>query len=823
MKHIFSALIALFLVATSLQAAIVKGKILDTNNKPLDYVNVVLLRQTNNALAGGGITDVDGLFSIDNITVGTYRLEVSFVGYKTYTKPIVIKSPEDKLTVGAIKLEEDAQALSEVEVVAQGSQMRFDIDKKVFNVDQNIAAAGASASEVLENIPSVQVDNDGNISLRNNSNVEIWINGKPSGLDSENRAQILEQMPAGSIESIEVITNPSAKFSPEGTAGIINLVMKKERKSGYIGSVSAGASYQMNGKLSGNASANFNYNSSKIDFYANLGFRQRDRVGTGYTDRYSFAPNTNRGDTLSFMHQDNDLIRSSWGLFGRTGLSWHINKKNTIGISGMFNTQDNNNYSVIDYDIIRFTTLDTARYKHFSDVDAARISYNVTLDYLYEIDKKGSEIRSSITYGGNQRDQDANYNQTVEYGDASAYTQKQYSGYNNHTAEFKSDYVQKFSDNMKLEAGVAVNWQDRFSNSKTWDYPTPTTDTLSAYNDFEYKELISAAYATYGAKFGNFSFQGGLRGEYTNTIVSTRDAATDNYLTTTKGYFQLFPTAYLSYALPEGNELQLNYTRRVNRPRGRELSAYRNVSDSTNISYGNPRLSPEFANALELNYIKSWEEHVLSASLYYRYTTDVIQQVRFESPLNNDIMETTYENIASAQSAGVEVVGKNHIGKWLNLTTTLNAYYEDMSPIVYNNILLQGKSEGFSWDARLMANVLISKTFSGQLTGAYYSPHVIAQGKTKDFYMVDLGFKKSFFEKTVNLSLSIRDVLNSRGWRNITWGDTFYQDFERAPNGPRFSLTATYNFGNMKDKKKAKSKEENGTNGSENSSEEFME
>ena len=185
-------------------------------------------------------------------------------------------------------------------------------------------------------------------------------------------------------------------------------------------------------------------------------------------------------------------------------------------------------------------------------------------------------------------------------------------------------------------------------------------------------------------------------------------------------------------------------------------------------------------------------------------------------------METTYENIASAQSAGLEVVGKNRIGKWLNLTTTLNGYYEEMSPIVYNNVLLQGKSEGFSWDARLMANVLISKTFSGQLVGAYYSPHVIAQGKTKDFYMVDLGFKKSFFEKTVNLSLSVRDVLNSRGWRNITWGDTFYQDFERAPNGPRFSLTATYNFGNMKDKKKAKSKEENGSNGSD-SGEEFME
>lgn len=823
MKHIFATAIALFIFVIALPAATIKGKIIDTHNQPLDYVNVVLLHQSNDALAGGSITDVAGFFTVDNMMIGIYRLEVSFIGYKTYTKIITVKSSTDKITVNTIKLEEDAQVLGEVEVVGQASQMRFDIDKKVFNVGQNIVAAGASATDVLENIPSVQVDNDGNVSLRNNSNVEIWINGKPSGLDSENRAQILEQMPAGSIESVEIITNPSAKYSPEGTAGIINLVMKKDRKSGYMGSVSTGLSYQLKGKVSGNASANFNYNSSKIDFYASLGFRQRRGIGTGYTDRYSFKPGTNKADTLLFMHQENNMFRNSWGLFGRTGLSWHINEKNTIGVSGMFNTQDNDNYSTIAYDVIRFTTLNTAKYNHFSAADAARLSYNVTLDYVYEIDKKGSEVRSSITYGGNQRNQNSNYEQTVEFGNASAYKQKQYSGYSNQNIDFKSDYVQKFSDNMKLEAGVAVNWRDRFSNSKTFDIPTSNIDSLSAYNDYKYQELISAVYATYGAKFGKFSFQAGLRGEYTNTLVSTRDVETDPFATNTKGYFQLFPTAYLSYSLPKDNELQLNYTRRVNRPRGWELSAYRNVSDSTNISYGNPQLTPEFANALELNYIKSWKEHILSTSLYYRYTTDVIERVRFQSPLNSDIMETTYDNVASAQSGGVEIVAKNRIGKWLSLTTTVNGYYEQMSPIIYKGVLLQPESQGFSWDARLMANFIMTKTFSGQLTGAYYSPHVIAQGKTKDSYMINLGLKKSFFDKKLNLSLSIRDVLNSRGWKNITWGDTFYQDFERAPNGPRFSLTATYNFGNMKDKKKPKSsKEENGVTGTDGS-EEFME
>jgi outer membrane receptor protein involved in Fe transport len=801
-------LVPLLLISFSFQAAVIRGKIIDfKTGEVVDFANVVLKRAATTAIISGVTSAEDGTFRINNLLVGVYDLEISFVGYDAYSQKVIIQSVDEEKNIGIIKLRPNTETLQEVEVMGQASQMRFDIDKKVFNVDANVAAAGASASDVLENIPSVEVDNDGNISLRNNSSVEVWINGKPSGLTEENRAQILEQMPAGSIEAVEIITNPSAKFSPEGTAGIINLVMKKERKAGYFGSVTAGGDYQLKGKFSGNASTNINYNSSKIDAYANLGFRQRNSIGGGETNRSSF--NAGSTDTLSFQHQDNSDERLGWGVFGRAGLDFHIDTKNTIGFSGMVNYGDNKSTEIIDYSTFRYQPIDTTLFVHSSDATFKRLAYNVTLDYKHEFDSKGSELTSSVSYGQHQREQYSDYEQIVQRGKASAYKQNQYSGGNNQTTEFKVDYVKKFSDNMKLETGGRFSWQNRFSNSTTWDFVDAENTNRSDYNDFNYEEWITALYATYGAKFGNFSFQGGLRGEYTITDVGTRDNEEEEYITSRKSYFQLFPTAYLSYTFPHNHELQLNYTRRINRPRGRQLSAFRNVSDSTNISYGNPDLDPEYANSLELNYIKSWEKHVLSASFYYKYTTDVIQRVQFQSPDNPRVMETTYDNVAKSQSLGVELVAKDRLWSWLNLTTTVNLFYQQMSDIVYNDVLLEESSDGFSWMARLMANFVFGKGFTGQLTGSYRSPRVIAQGKTTDSYSLDLGLRKSFLNKTLNLSLTVRDVLNSRSWHTITWGDTFYQDFERQMYGPRFSLTLTYNFGNMKSKKKSQNKEGN--------------
>ncbi|MBR5190336.1 MAG: TonB-dependent receptor, partial [Paludibacteraceae bacterium] len=288
MKKILFFMVAMFAVM-AMEAAVVKGKIVDAGGSALDFVNVVVISKSDNGAVYGAISDEKGHFAVEGVPAGDYWFEVKFVGYQSVKKEVTIKSLNEEVKIGQIVLREDAKLLGEVEVVGQASQMRFDIDKKVFNVDQNLAASGASASEMLQGIPSVDVDNEGNVSLRNSSSVEVWINGKPSGLTEENRAQILEQMPAGSIEAVEIITNPSAKFNPEGTAGIINLVMKKDRKAGYYGSVSGGGMYNIGSPAPGaNIGVNFNYNSSLVDFYVNLGLRYMSHESGNVTDRYSF-------------------------------------------------------------------------------------------------------------------------------------------------------------------------------------------------------------------------------------------------------------------------------------------------------------------------------------------------------------------------------------------------------------------------------------------------------------------------------------------------------------------------------------------------------
>lgn len=813
MKRIVLFLVAVFAVM-AMEAAVVKGKIVDVGGSALDFVNVVLTSKSDKASVYGAISDEHGQFVVESVPAGEYVLEITFVGYQTIKRDVNVKSLSDQVALGKLVLREDAKMLGEVEVVGQASQMRFDIDKKVFNVDQNLAASGASASEMLQNIPSVDVDNEGNISLRNSSSVEVWINGKPSGLTEENRAQILEQMPAGSIEAVEVITNPSAKFNPEGTAGIINLVLKKDRKAGYYGSVSAGGMYNIGSPAPGaHVGVNFNYNSSLVDFYVNLGGRYMSHESDNVTDRYSFERlaldsyedvREQWGDTLSYLNTLSASRRSFLGLFGRMGADFHISKKSTIGVSlmghgGTNNSANENTYTRVDWDM-----MDTTMYLRSNKQGGMRPSYSASLDYAYEIDAKGSEVRTSIEYSGHQRSGDYVYVQEALRGYSPEYTQIQRQNGNNQSVRYKLDYTQKIGQTQKVEAGLYGSWQQRLSPSRAWNMEGEDS-LLIQFNDFDYEEWIAAMYATYGAKFGPFSMSLGLRGEYTNTYVRTRDVEEESaWSSTRRGYFEVYPTAFLSYAFPNNHELQANYTRRINRPRGRQINSFRDMSDSTNISFGNPLLDPEISSAVELNYLKTWDNHAISAGLYYRFSDNAIERVRY---LDDNVMYSTFENVSRRQSAGLEVVAKNKVTKWLNLTTTVNCYYAAMDSVFYDTNLdgaldlLYPFQQSFSWNARLMANFLIPMGWSAQLTGMYRSADVVAQGKMNSQYVVDLGVRKSFLDRKLNLAISVRDLLNSRRWASTTWGDNFWQYSSHEPRGTMFSVTLTYNFGNMRAKK----------------------
>ena len=813
MKRIVLFLVAVFAVM-AMDAAVVKGKIVDAGGSALDFVNVMLTSKSDKSAVYGAISDATGHFEVMNVPAGEYELDITFVGYQTIKRDVSVKSLSDQVALGRLVLREDAKMLGEVEVVGQASQMRFDIDKKVFNVDQNLAASGASASEMLQSIPSVDVDNEGNISLRNSSSVEVWINGKPSGLTEENRAQILEQMPAGSIEAVEVITNPSAKFNPEGTAGIINLVLKKDRKAGYYGSVSAGGMYNIGSPVPGaHVGANFNYNSSLVDFYVNLGLRYMSHESDNVTDRYSFDRlaldsyedvREHWGYTLSYLNTLSASRRSFLGLFGRMGADFHITKKSTIGISLMGHGGTNNSANANTYNNVLWGAMDTTMYLRSNHQAGMRPSYSASLDYAYEIDEKGSEVRTSIEYSGHQRSGDYVYVQEALRGYSPEYTQIQRQNGKSQSVKYKLDYTQKIGQTQKVEAGLYGSWQQRLSPSRAWNMEGEDS-LLIQFNDFDYEEWIGAMYATYGAKFGPFSMSLGLRGEYTNTYVRTRDKEEESaWESTRRGYFEVYPTAFLSYAFPNNHELQANYTRRINRPRGRQINSFRDMSDSTNISFGNPLLDPEISSAVELNYLKTWDNHAISAGLYYRFSDNAIERVRY---LDDNVMYSTFENVSRRQSAGLEVVAKNKVTKWLNLTTTVNCYYAAMDSVFYDTNLdgeldlLYPFQQSFSWNARLMANFLIPMGWSAQLTGMYRSADVVAQGKMNSQYVVDLGVRKSFLDRKLNLAISVRDLLNSRRWASTTWGDNFWQYSSHEPRGTMFSVTLTYNFGNMRAKK----------------------
>lgn len=792
----------------------IKGIVMDGElGGPLEFVTVQVKAKGSDKIVQGSVTGSDGNYMIGGLKKGEYVVTFSYIGYEEVSKNISISSDNQILSLGELTLEEDANQLGEVEVVAKRPQMRFEIDRKVFDATQDIAAEGGSASDLLSNIPSVEVDNEGSVSLRGNSSVTIWINGKASGLTADNQADILDMMPAGDIKQVEVITNPSARYSPEGTAGIINIILKDDRKPGYYGSVKVGADtdggYQ--------ASGNINYSSSKVDAYANLNYRNREFKGGGITSRLNTTDN-------SFLDQTNDSKRQHNNWFGRFGVTWHITKSddlafNVTGMTGGGDNSENIHYNSIDSQKNTIYTSD-----RITNGDSDMKMYNLELNYVHKF-SENSNIDLMVSNNQWRRDGMNIFRQSTVYTDPSQTANPLYQTQENEikdkTWEVQADYTNKISDMARIEAGYKGTFQRNASPVDT--YTGTTAEDIrqdeSLYNCFLYNQDVHALYMTYGGKWNKLSYQAGLRGEYWR--VDTRSLDFDQEFngkaseTFEKDYFKLFPSAFISYDLPKNNELQVNYTRRLRRPWGGQLNSFRNISDASNISFGNPELTPEYSHSFELNYIKSWESgHTLSLSGYYRSTDDVIQRIRFLNTEDN-VMYTTSENVAKSQGSGLEIVGKDKLFKILDLTTTVNLYYSKLDGFSYlpqgaETPVIGDTDESFAWNVRMIANLSLPWGVSLQGTGNYNSKQLMAQGHREPNYSVDLGLRKSFLSDKLTLSINARDLLDSRKFRTVTAGDGFWQDSENWRGGRRVGFTLTYNFGNMnkkKDKSKSRSEE----------------
>lgn len=790
----------------------ITGRVINKQTgEPVDFANVQLIdATTKKPLPIGTNTDENGAFTLPDVKDGKYLVRITNIGSVDQERPATVAG--GTVNLGTVKLAEDTKMLEEVVVEGVRSQMRFELDRKVFQVDANVVAAGASASELLESIPSVEVDQDGEVSLRGDSSVTVWINGKESGLTADNRAQILEQLPAESIERIEVITNPSAKFSPEGTSGIINIVLKQNRKGGYFGSAELGA----NSRGGGNASFSFNYSSSKWDAYASVGFRMRHNKGGSKSRRvYEMGD----GEDF-FLNADGRSPNHGNNIFVRAGATYHLDTKNDFYVNayGMFGHRwgSSTTQYVSNLPGQWLSNLNLSRNKGDMRGSHAEAGYTHkwspthTLDMMVGYNHWGGPSWNS-------------YLQEQEWPEGTDPTEaltrdiyrEQTMNISNNSVEAKVDYSNQVLPWLKVEAGYQGNYSHENTPNST-DLGTSEADIKFApelYNRFIYHNDVTALYATLGGKAGNFSFSAGVRGEAwqvkTRTLGWYEDDGEwfpelkDETPAYKRNFFALFPSAFISYSLPHDNEIQINYTRRLRRPWGGQLNSFRDISDPTSISYGNPELEPTYSNSFELNYIKTWTSHMISLSAYLKTSDNCANRISY---MDNDILYTTWANVSDERNMGAEIVAKNQFFRQrLELTTTVNLFDNHISAWDYTFVTdgkqfpISGKgNHSFAWNIRMNASVRLPWNLNFQASGRYSSKQLTAQGSRQGGWTVDAGLRRVFGNWSV--SLNCRDVFDSRRFKSTTEGLGYTQYNERWRGGRTLQLTVKYSFGNMRAK-----------------------
>lgn len=785
---------------------VITGKVVNkATGEPMDFVSVQLIGSDGKPLPIGTNTDGDGTFTLPKVADGKYSVRISNIGSIDQERPVVIAGSDRNL--GTIHLADDAKLLQEVVVEGVRSQMRFELDRKVFQVDANIVASGQSASELLESIPSVEVDQDGEVSLRGNSSVTVWINGKESGLTADNRAQILEQIPGETIDRIEVITNPSAKYSPEGTAGIINIILKKDRKGGYFGSAEIGA----NSRGGANAGFNINYNSSKWESYASIGWRMRHNTHGGSLSERTYTDETPSVDGKeAFLNSEGTRRNHGNNVFVRLGTTWHATDRDAFSASafGMFGHRWGSSNTLYTSNLTAHWLSDNQHNYFNSDNRGAHAevgykhewSDNHTLDITLGYNHWGGPQYNEYmeNYGWPQNTPDAGTMPFVE----DEY-REQTTSINLNSYEAKVDYSNHFTSWLKLEAGFQGNYSHE-NTPVTTLLGTSQADAVIApelYNRFIYQNNVSALYLTLGGNVDKFSYSAGLRGEAWQ--VRTRSLeygqTKEEVPMYRKNFFSLFPSLFLSYSLPKDNELQINYTRRIRRPWGGMLNSFRDIQNPTDISFGNPELEPQYSNSFELNYIKTWTMHMISLSAYLRTSDNVMNRISY---MADNILYTTWANVANETNTGAEIVVKNNF-RIIDLTTTFNLYNNHIDAWEYN-FPFEGKvypvsgrgNNSFAWDVRCMANVRLPWSISFQATGRYASRMLTAQGSRQGGWSVDAGLRRNFGDWSV--SVNCRDIFDSRKFKSTTEGINYTQYSERWRGGRTLQVTLKYAFGNMK-------------------------
>ncbi|MDT0644471.1 outer membrane beta-barrel family protein [Zunongwangia sp. F363] len=816
----------------------ISGKVIDNDLEvPLEYATISVTNVNDPQDVTGGVTDVDGNFSVE-VPGGTYNIVVEFISYEP--KNFNNRNVNSDLDLGTIPLGVSSSSLDEVVVRAETTQVDVRLDKKIYNIGKDLTTAGGTVSDALNNVPSISVDIEGGISLRGNENVKILINGKPSAMAGFGGTDVLAQLPAEAIERVEVITSPSARYDAEGTAGIINIILRKKETLGFNGSLTLNTGHPANAGVS----ANLNYRTENYNLFTTTGYRYSESPGNGFFDTRYFQNQQDAFlDSIPYNRniEDREYDRINRGFNTNVGMEYYINDMSSItgAVFYRYGNDDDLTTNISEYYLNNAPQLGTSRFeRETEDDDSYQFSLNyinkfdneghqLTADFQYEIDKEtqASYIREPVTFNNTANDDiSIPREQTSTLED-----QKEYL--------IQADYVRPIGEDSQFEAGYRGNFENEVTDYELYQENANGELILNVNqtNVFDYSENVQALYSQYGSRFGDFSFLLGLRLENTQlkgTIDSelSEDELQDIYsfeidTDFDNNYLGLFPTVNLIYELGEEENITLGYNRRINRPRGWFINPFPSRSSRNNVFQGNPNLQPAYSNAFDLGYLKRWEKLTLTSSVYYQRETDAFSRV--QENVNITITNPNYDpedadsdqyiqqrvirsipfNLATNDRMGAELGFLYNPADWLRLNGSFN-YFQFNLDGEFNGTDYSQKNT--SYFGRFSSKVTLPWSIDWQTNAFYRGPSDEVQGTQDGILSIDVALSKEILNEHATISLNVRDLLNSRKRSSYTLTDNYEQDSEFQWRQRQINVSFIYRFNQQKRQQERREEGENG-------------
>lgn len=823
MKFLLSVLLLcattiLFAQQTEKKQVTVKGIIFEEGtNYPLEYATVSFINPQGKTITGG-ITDIKGNYSIE-VPEGRYTVQFEFISYKT--KQLTNQNLTKNTTLPKISLALDAASLDEVVVRAETTEVQIRLDKKVYNIGKDLTSGGATVSDALNNVPSVTVDVDGAIALRGNENVKILINGKPSAIAGFGSTDALRQLPAEAIERVEVITSPSARYDAEGTAGILNIILKKEKTLGLNGSISTSIGVPLNS----NASGNINLRTDKFNIFNTTGVYYRSSPGKAYFNNNYFSRPLlddngdpvldDNGVPITVEPEFDQVIenrkydRMGKGFNTNLGIEYFLTDKSSLTASGFYRKGDGNDETTNNTANYNDNTLQeqSTRLEKESEDDS---NYQFSLNYVNDFNDKGHKLTADLQYDRGKETERSfiTENRTLPNFEVlpaediiNKENQKEYLA--------QLDYVLPIGENAQFEAGYRGNFEETITDYSLFE-ETETSgnfvrnDSLS--NVFTYDENVHAFYSQYGNKFGKFSFLLGLRLENTQLkgkVAAENVPATPFDLNFDKNYTGLFPTVNLTYEIKENENITLGYNRRINRPRNWFINPFPSRSSEANVFQGNPDLDPAYASAFDLGYLKRWEKLTLTASVYYQNETDAFERVQEETGevTSNGIpiIRTLPINLSTNERYGFESGLLYNPTKWLSLNGSFN-YFLFKTEGFYNDV--DYGAENTSYFGRFSSKLKLPAKIEWQTNAFYMGPSNNSQTESDPILSVNMAMSKDIIDDKATLALNVSDLFNTRKRNSFTTTDSFTSESEFQWRQRQVTLTFTYRFNQPKQNKR---------------------